>query len=94
MRFDRPLVAPDGRKRSSAEWVRELNIRYAPSLVFFDVQGNEVFRTEAYLRRFHVHDAMDYVDSGAYRVQPSFQRFLQHRSEVLAARGIPVDLMQ
>jgi hypothetical protein len=61
--------------------------------VFFDDGGKEVFRTEAYLKAFHLHGAMDYVVSGAYRWQPEFQRFLQHRRETLQARGFGVDLM-
>jgi len=87
------LHTPDGREISVREWVRELGIQHAPSLVFFDARGGEVFRTEAFLRAFHVHGAIDYVVSGTYRWQPSFQRFLQHRTELLQARGIPVDLM-
>lgn len=87
------IHAPDGRELSARDWARELGIQYAPSLVFFDPQGMEVFRTEAYLRSFHIHGAIDYVVSGAYRRQPSFQRFLQHRTEVLDERGIAVDLM-
>lgn len=87
------LRTPDGREMPAREWARELGIQYAPSLVFFDRQGTEVFRTEAYLRSFHIHGAIDYVVSGAYRWQPSFQRFLQHRTEVLEQRGVHVDLM-
>lgn len=87
------LQLPDGRELTARDWARELGIQYAPSLVFFDAQGEEVFRTEAYLRTFHVHGAIDYVVSGAYRWQPSFQRFLQHRTEMLAERGIAVDLL-
>jgi thioredoxin-related protein len=88
------LQTPDGREMPAAEWARELKIKYAPSLVFFDAKGKEVFRTEAYLRTFHVHGALDYVVSGAYLHQPSFQRFLQHRTDVLHARGFEVDLME
>lgn len=87
------LQTPDGRELAARDWARELGVQYAPSLVFFDPQGTEVFRSEAYLRSFHVHGAIDYVVSGAYRWQPSFQRFLQHRTEVLGERGIKVDLM-
>lgn len=87
------LRTPDGREMSARNWARELGIQYAPSLVFFGLQGTEVFRTEAYLRAFHIHGAIDYVVSGAYRRQPSFQRFLQHRTEMLEERGIHVDLM-
>jgi hypothetical protein len=35
---------------------------------------------------------MDYVASGAYRSQPSFQRFIQSRAERLRERGVVVDL--
>lgn len=94
LRANAMLQTPDGRSMSVADWTAELGIQYAPSLVFFDADGREVFRTEAYLRAFHVHGAIDYVVSRAYREQPSFQRFLQHRTELLRARGIPVDLMQ
>jgi thioredoxin-related protein len=75
------------------DWADALDVKYAPSLVFFDAHGKEVFRTEAYLRSFHIHGAIDYVVSGAYRWQPSFPRFLQHRTEMLSERGIEIDLM-
>ena len=87
------LQTPDGRQLRVRDWAEELGIQYAPSLVFFDPLGSEVFRTEAYLRTFHIHGAIDYVVSAAYRRQPSFQRFLQHRTEILGARGIKVDLL-
>jgi thioredoxin-related protein len=75
------------------DWARELDVQYAPTLVMFDARGREAFRTEAYLRTFHVQSALDYVASGAYREQPNFQRYLQGRAADLEARGIHVDLM-
>lgn len=87
------IQATDGRELTARDWARELNVKYAPTLVFFDPDGEEVFRTEAYLKSFHIHGAIDYVVSGAYRAQPSFQRFLQTRREALLARGFDVDLM-
>lgn len=89
-----PVQRPDGKTSSIAQWARELDILYAPSLVFFDAQGIEVFRTEAYLRAFHTQSAIDYVASGAYREQPSFQRFISARADALEARGIHVDIMK
>jgi CelD/BcsL family acetyltransferase involved in cellulose biosynthesis len=47
---------------------------------------------EAYLRPFHLASALDYVSSGAYRKEPSFQRFIQTRAERLRDRGETVDL--
>lgn len=69
-----------------------LESRYVPALVFLDARGREVFRTEAYLRPFHLASALDYVASGSYARQPSFQRFLQARAEALRSRGERVDL--
>jgi len=88
-----PVARPDGRRSSVAGWARELNLQYAPSLVFFDAKGNEVFRTEAWLRSFHIQSAMDYVASGSYLEQPAFQRYLSARADALEAQGIHVDLL-
>lgn len=88
-----PLTTPAGKPATAAEWARELNIQYAPTLVLFDPDGKEVFRAEAYLRSFHVQSVLDYVASGAYLEQPNFQRYLQARADALEAQGIHVDLM-
>jgi thioredoxin-related protein len=87
------IQTPDGREMKLSDWARELDVKHAPSLVFFDTRGEEVFRTEAYLKSFHVHGAIDYVVSGAYKSQPNFQRYLQHRTDALHARGFEIDLM-
>lgn len=89
-----PLTTPDGRATTAAEWARELDVQYAPTLVMFAADGKEAFRTEAYLRAFHVQSALDYVSSGAYKEQPSFQRYIQARADALEAKGIHVDIME
>lgn len=89
-----PVQTPDGKQTSAREWARELGIQYAPSLVFFDAEGREVFRSEAYLRAFHVQSVLDYVASGAYREQPQFQRYLSERADALREQGVEVDLME
>ena len=86
------LTAPDGRATSVAAWAHELGISYAPTLVFFDRGGKEVFRVEGYLRPFHLTAALDYVASGSYATEPSFQRFLQGRAERMRNQGVDVDL--
>jgi len=77
----------------SLDWARELAIAYTPSIVFFD-RGREVFRIEAYLRPFHLAGSFDYVASGAYEKEPSFQRFIQTRAERMSARGQSVELWE
>jgi thioredoxin-related protein len=65
---------------------------YVPALVFLDPAGREVFRTEAYLRPFHLAASLEYVASGAYAREPSFQRFLHEKTEGMRRRGERVDL--
>lgn len=85
------LTAPDGRRTTASDWARELGIALAPTLVFFD-RGTEVFRVDAYVRPFHLASALEYVESGAYRTEPSFQRFVQARADRMRSRGETVDL--
>ncbi len=88
-----PVQTPDGRELPLKDWSTELGIEYTPSLVFFDAQGLEVFRTAGFLKAFHIHGALDYVATGAYLRQPHFQRYLDARRTALEARGFEVDLM-
>ncbi len=85
------VVTPAGAKTSGEAWARTLGIAYTPSVVFFD-GSTEVLRIEAYLRPFHFASALEYIASGAYREEPSFQRFIQARAERLRERGETVDL--
>ncbi len=88
------VQTPDGRDTTASEWARELKVQYAPALVMFAPSGEEVFRTEAWLKAFHTQSAMDYVLSGAYREQSNFQRYVQSRADALEAQGVHVDLME
>ncbi|MEJ2693935.1 MAG: thioredoxin fold domain-containing protein [Candidatus Thiodiazotropha sp.] len=89
-----PVITPSGETLPSTEWAGALKVNYTPSLLFFDSQGREVFRSEAYLRSFHIHSAMEYVLSGSYREQPNFQRYVQSRADELTAQGVHVDIME
>ena len=86
------LVGLDGRNTTPAALARALDVGFVPTLVLFDARGQEVFRAEAYLRAFHLAGALDYVSSGAYAREPSFQRFLQSKAERMRERGERVDL--
>lgn len=75
----------------STPLARKLRVAYTPTVVLFD-RGREVLRIESYVRAFHLASALDYVSSGAYRGEPSFQRYLQARGERLRGRGDKVEL--
>jgi thioredoxin-related protein len=87
------LTTPGGRAMAAQAWAAELGVAFAPTIVFFAAEdGREVFRIDAYLRPFHLESSLDYVASGAYRGEPSFQRFIQARAERLRDAGGTVDL--
>ena len=85
------VTTPDGAKVKADAWARDLHIAYTPTVVLFDPSGREVLRLDAYLRAFHFASALDYVASGSYRTEPSFQRFLQARAERIRAAGVAVE---
>jgi thioredoxin-related protein len=85
------VTLPDGEQLSARAWGDRLGVGYLPCAIFFD-EGREVMRIEAMLKAFHVQSVMDYVASGAYRAEPSFQRFVRSRAERLRDGGIAVDL--
>ena len=87
-----PLTLPDGRAATARDFARALGIVYTPTVVFFDDTGIERFRIDTYLRPFHLASSFDYVGSGAYRDEPSFQRFIQARAARLRDEGRRVDL--
>ena len=90
---DDTLTLHDGQSIKIKDWAKRLNIQYAPSLVYFNSRGEEVFRSEAYLKAFHIQSIMDYVSSEAYKTQTNFQRYIEDRAETLRAAGIEVDIM-
>jgi thioredoxin-related protein len=92
IRADTPVTTPQGEPTTAAAWADALGIAYTPSLLFYDAQGAEVFRVEAFLWSFHLQSALDYVASGAYRGQPNFQRFLRDRREQMREQGLDVGL--
>jgi thioredoxin-related protein len=87
-----PVVTPEGKSLSAERWGRALGVVYTPGFVFFDAAGREVFRMEASFRPFHLASGLEYVASGVYREQPSFQRFVQQRAERIRAAGGRVEL--
>jgi thioredoxin-related protein len=89
---DTPVITPDGARTTASDWARELDLGYSPSIVFFDRQGREVMRIDAFLRSFHVQSVFDYVLQEAYLTEPSFQRFISARAEKLREEGHDVDI--
>ena len=87
-----PVVTPEGRSVTEAQWGRALGVAFTPTFVFFDAYGKEVFRMEAFLQPFHLASGLEYVASGTYLEQPSFQRYVQQRAARTREAGGRVEL--
>ena len=88
-----PIVTPDGRTLAVRDWARELNVKYAPTIVLLD-QGQEVIRIEAFFKTFHTQGILEYVRSGDHRRHPNFQRWLEARADHIREMGRDVDLWE
>ncbi|MCW9024616.1 MAG: thioredoxin fold domain-containing protein [Gammaproteobacteria bacterium] len=86
------IINSSGEEISIKQLAADMNIQYAPSMIFMNQQGTEIFRAEAYIKSFHTQSVMDYVASGAYKTQPEFQRYISERADKLEAQGIHVDI--
>lgn len=89
---DTMIILPNGETASARDWAQQLDIKYAPTIVVFARNGEEVIRTEAYFKVFHTQSIFHYVLSEAYTTQPNFQRYLSARADALLEQGIDVDI--
>ena len=87
------ITTASGDKMTVRDWAKKLDVKYAPSLLFFNSKGDEVFRADAYLKAFHTQSIMDYVATSAYKKQSNFQRYIDARADHLHEQGIEVNLM-
>lgn len=82
---DTPVITPDGAKTSARKWAAHLGIFFAPTIVFFDETGEEVFRIDSVVRLYRLWGVLEYVLYQGYFNAPSYQRWrenMQNRSPV------------
>lgn len=72
---DTPVITPTGQATSARAWARALGLFYAPSLLFFDERGREILRVDSVAGFYRLRNALAYVESGAFRREPSFLRW-------------------
>jgi thioredoxin-related protein len=72
---DVPLIKPDGKRSTAREWAKELGIFYAPSILFFDENGNEIIRVDSVVHLFRLRNILNYVVSRGYLTEPNFLRW-------------------
>lgn len=86
------ITTPQGERLPVRDGARRLGVHYAPGIVLFDAAGKEVIRWESSFRLFHTQGMFDYVSTGEYRREPSFQRFLSVKTEHIRESGRDVNI--
>ncbi|MBT3186169.1 MAG: thioredoxin fold domain-containing protein [Candidatus Thioglobus sp.] len=89
---DEKLIAPSGKRTTAKAWYEDLKLTYKPAVVFFDKQGGEIIRKDAFFKEYHFTGIIEYVVTEGYKHQSSFQRYLEERSDKLRAKGVTVDI--
>ncbi|TNF32619.1 MAG: thioredoxin [Gammaproteobacteria bacterium] len=70
---DTPVITPRGIKTTARQWARDLDLSFAPTLVFFDENGNEIIRIDSVVRLYRLNNVLLYVLSKGYKKYPTFQ---------------------
>lgn len=72
---DKVLINPGGSRTTGKAWAEALDLAYYPSFVFFDEQGQEVFRIDTYTRNVRLEGTLELVLSKGYVDEPQLQRW-------------------
>ncbi len=73
---DTPIITPGGKRTTSRQWARELDLNFAPSLLFFDGRGQEILRIESVVRLYRLNNVLRYITDKKYQQYPTFQSWL------------------
>ena len=83
---DAVLITPTGKKTTAKQWADELDLTFAPSLVFFDTDGKEVLRIESVIRLYRLSNVLRYISEKQYLTYPTFQNWLQHNAKQTSSK--------
>ena len=73
---DTPVITPSGNRTTASQWANELNLTFAPSMIFFDNNGKEILRVESVIRFNRLNNVLRYIIGEEYRKFPTFQDWL------------------
>ncbi len=71
-----PVITPAGKSTTAKQWAEDLNLTFAPSMIFFDEKGKEIIRVESVVRFYRLNNVLEYVISRAYKNYPTLQAWL------------------
>lgn len=77
---DTPVITPKGEKTTAKAWAKSLDLFYAPSIVLFDSNGDEIIRVDSVTHFYRLWGVLDYVNQKGYKQTKNYQDWrLQQR---------------
>lgn len=74
-----PVLAPDGRRTTPAEWYADTGFSRLPALLFFEETGKQVLETDALVLRQRMMNSLSYTLERAYEKDWTYQRFARSK---------------
>jgi thioredoxin-related protein len=87
---DAEVTDMDGRRLSEKEFARQLNVRYTPTLLFFDEQGQVALRVNGYYPPHQFNAALRYVAERREKTQ-SFRDYYATAAPAAASGALHVE---
>ncbi len=75
-----PVLAPNGRRTTPADWYANTGFSRLPALLFFEETGKEVLRTDALVLRQRMVNSLMYTLERAYEKDWTYQRFARSKA--------------
>ncbi|MCW9012459.1 MAG: thioredoxin fold domain-containing protein [Gammaproteobacteria bacterium] len=67
------VITPAGKKTTARQWADDLELNFAPTIIFFDPEGKEILRIESVVRLYRLNNVLVYVLGKGYEKYPTFQ---------------------
>ena len=79
---DTPVTLQDGTKTTAKAWAKQLGLFHAPTLVFFDSNGNEIIRIDSVVKFYRLLGVLDYVNRKGYLTDDNYQLWRLKQREI------------
>lgn len=67
------VITPSGQKTTAKKWARELDVFYAPTIVFFDSNGKEIMRIDSVTQFYRLYGVLDFINREGYETGMDYQ---------------------
>lgn len=75
-----PVVTPDGNKTTAAKWYEGSSLTRVPAMIFYDMDGSEVLKTDALVLRQRMLNSLNYVLEKAYSKGWTYQQYARSKA--------------